>query len=137
MKLYSIGAARRWARTQDEAKRISKELGENFVVVDVPTDHAGLAVFLDGLAQNMERRGVAMYDEEHPVAVIAAQTLEDIEGPLVPVPLTPVPVAVQPALSLDTVMDWLFDTASPADIENAFSALGCRFHEMRKAARNA
>lgn len=48
----------------------------------------------------------------------------------------PKPVAPQPRApeTVDGVMDWVFDKASNADIENLFTALGARFHEMRRAA---
>lgn len=147
MKIYSIGAGRRWARTQEDAKRLSRELGVSFAAVDVPTDHAGLTLFLDSLARGNEPEDELVDDGDSPGAV-AAQTLLDIDGPLQPQPkedyvertvgiigMVERSIAETDAknqLSADAVVDWVFEKARPFEVENVFSALGCRFHEMRK-----
>lgn len=33
----------------------------------------------------------------------------------------------------DGVVEWMLDEATPAEVENVFTAIGARFHEMRKA----
>lgn len=34
----------------------------------------------------------------------------------------------------DGVVEWMLDDATPAEVENVFTAIGARFHEMRKMA---
>jgi len=142
MKIYSIGAGRRWARTQDEAKRLARELETSFAAVDVPTDHAGLALFLDSLARGNEPEDTIVDDGDGPSAV-ATQTLLDIDGPLDPAQKAAGTIQwfersvaetdAENRLTADTVVDWVFEKAKPFEVENVFSAIGCRFHEMRKA----
>lgn len=45
----------------------------------------------------------------------------------------PPPPASRVPKTVDGVLEWVFDGASNADIENLFTALGTRFHEMRRA----
>lgn len=149
MKIYSIGAGRRWARTQEEAKRLAKDLGVNFAAVDVPTDHAGLAQFLDSLARGNEPEDELVDDGDGPnyaqrsadmvryiersiadTEKAAAQTLADIDGPLLTGQFSG-KLDIHP----DAVVEWVMDTATPVAIEKLFEALGVRFHEMRKGAR--
>lgn len=79
MKMYKIVTVygkTYWARTQADAKLVSKRVGAEWDQIDVPTDHAGLCDFL-----NQQVGSVAKQDEPAAPTVepVAASSLADIE----------------------------------------------------------
>lgn len=133
MRLYRI-VGRGWAGTQAEAKAKSRELGAPFHEAEVPTDKPGLLAFLD-------RRNVPFSDEGdvgRPAGTDAGMARS-------------APAATEQAPALGTeaergaaakaiqqganaVADWILDTASQAQVEQLFAALGARVAEMRRNA---
>lgn len=47
--------------------------------------------------------------------------------------------AIQSAAAIDptTITEWIMDTATPAQVEQCFAALGVRFQELRRATAQA
>ncbi len=85
---------------------------------DIPSAPAELADWLnhrdakpDGGPQHPSLSGAAIAPPDH-----------DLSGH---------PIA---AIDPTSVTEWIFDQATPAQVEVVFAALGTRFHEMRRAA---
>jgi hypothetical protein len=84
MKMYKITTVygkTYWARTQADAKTISKRVGSKWDQIDVPTDHAGLCDFL-----NQQVGSVVKQDEPAAPAVepVTAVVSADIERKFAP-----------------------------------------------------
>jgi len=47
---------------------------------------------------------------------------------------TPPPTAIESAAAMDatTITEWIMDTATPAQVEQCFAALGVSFHQLRR-----
>lgn len=104
--------------TQAEAKAIAR----NYVSHEIPTDKAGLMAYVNDL---LSRSGTP---EPEPVDVPEREPDPPYGGG---------GASFEPPTTItrNQVEDWIFDQATPAQIENMFAALGTRFHEMRKASR--
>lgn len=123
MKLY-LTQAGRWAGTQADAR-----VDGRFDQIEVPTDKPGLIAWL-----NEQQRGafpgspqLSMIDEAGPVtqahvdAVVAK-----------PTPAPQQPPAQSPNWKADSVMDWLLNEATTAQVEQLFARIGTRFHEANR-----
>lgn len=113
MRLYRT-ASGRWAGTQAGA-------GKGFVAVDVDTTKTPL---IDLLNRQLDE-GRDQVQAQGPAAPPA---------PPPPVPPPPAPKLVE-GKEADQLEEWLLDRATPSQVERLFAALGARFHELRKQAR--
>ena len=108
MRLYRT-ASGRWAGTRAGA-------GKGFVAVDVDTTKGPL---------------IALLNRELDEARAQAQT----QAPAAPpAPPPPAPKLLE-GNEADQLEEWLLDRAAPSQVERLFAALGARFHELRKQAR--
>ena len=110
MRLYRT-ANGRWAGTQADA-------GKGFVAVDLDTTKGPLIALLNG--QLDEGRAQAQAQAQAPAAP--------------PAPPPPAPQLIE-GKEADQLEEWLLDRATPGQVERLFAALGARFHELRKQAR--
>lgn len=108
MRLYRI-ASGRWAGTQADA-------GKGFVAVDVDTTKGPLIALLN-----------RQLDEGRVHAQAQAPAAP-------PAPPPPAPKLLE-GKEADQLEEWLLDRATPSQVERLFAALGARFHELRKQAR--
>jgi len=129
MKIYSIGAGRRWARTLDEEKRISKELGVSFAPVDVPTDHAGLTLFLDSLARGNEPEDTIVDDGDGPAK--PADYVERTVGiiGMVERSIAETDKAAQHPLTTMSIEDWC-EKAQPHQLGTVVRAASLRLQKI-------
>lgn len=125
MKLY-LTQAGRWSGTQADAR-----LDGSFEQIEVPTDKPGLLDWLNNREQGN------CYDDtflsEEGTKERARQTLDLLDGPVgKPQEQPEQPPAQAPNWKADSVLAWLLDSATPAQVEQVFAALGARFHEATK-----
>jgi len=76
MKMYKITTVygkTYWARTQADAKTISKRVGSKWDQIDVPTDHAGLCDFLN---QQVGKQDEPAAPAVEPVAAVVSADIE-------------------------------------------------------------
>jgi hypothetical protein len=125
MRLYRIGAL--WRGTEAEAKAAAREAGQEWQKVEVPTDKPGLLAFLNQ-PPPVEPDEIAATAEPAPTRPGTCPACDRSES-----------AAVRAAESQDlaAIVGFIFDGASPSQVESIFSALGTRFHELRKAAAAA
>lgn len=95
----------------------AKALDRNFVQHDIPTDKPGLMAYVQGLLDQIHA------DDSPSVLPIANEIVQRFVEPDVPVA----------TFNAERVEHWIFDQATSAEVERVFTALGTRFHEMRKA----
>jgi hypothetical protein len=104
-------------------KDILKETKE----IDIPTDKDGLLAFINEILDRIPEEPSEHIDPIDPIyegkSDLMKQIAEEQGIPLIDVPLM---------MNVERVTHWILDTASNADIENTFTVLGTRFHEMRK-----
>lgn len=107
------------APTQDKARVISKE----FELFEISTDKDPLMQFaqeaLDRIHDLEGQVNLLKHD-----AQIAPVTIEQA-----PVVQTPTPAIT--GINLQSIMEWLLNTASQAQVEEVFSAIGARWGEAR------
>lgn len=125
MKLYrndDMTAGEQWAGTQDEANR---RFGRNrWQLVDVPTDKPGLLAFLNQMESDPYTllSGPSALEPKKALVAPSSQS-SNAEAPDMKMPMTPDP---------QHLIDWIMDSATPAQVESVFTALGVRFHELRR-----
>jgi hypothetical protein len=121
MKLYRISGQsraerREWAGTQADAKRIAKERGGFFDLIEVPTDKDGLIAYLNGM------EGIAA------------------EQPALPVVEPPKPSSMvrapKPEDGSEALIDWIFDHATNSQVCDLFLGLSSRMNTIIKEQRN-
>jgi hypothetical protein len=108
MRLYRT-ANGQWAGNEADA-------GKGFVAVNVDTTKGPLIALLN--RQPGEGRAQAQAEAS------AAS----------PAPPLPAPKLIE-GKEADQLEEWLLDRATPGQVERLFAALGARFHELRKQAR--
>lgn len=139
MKLY-LTQAGRWSGTQADARKDG-----SFEQVEVPTDKPGLLDWLNTQQQGgypgVKVIDAALRDEGSPVqgegsaeTYAKANEMLDLHAAKC-AEAKPTVAKTRGPKSADDVMEWVLDEASAGEIENLFSALGARFHEMRRAAK--
>lgn len=135
MKLY-LHSGRYYEKQADCPDR-------KFETVEFPfaaSPKADFVAWFNSINEGNAPEDVIVEDEDH--ATIARKTLLDIDGPLPvdqrvadaaakPAPTPHIPRAVPKG---DSVIEWLLGEATNAEVENVFTALGARFHEMRGSA---
>lgn len=128
MRLYLIGPL--WRGTEAEAKAAARETGGDWQKVEVPTDKPGLLTFLN---ERLEAERVASS------AATPADAAKPVKPGKCPVCDRTESAAAFVAQSedLQAINDFILDRATPMQVENIFSAIGARFHELRKAAEAA
>lgn len=106
--------------TQAEARAISKD----FAQIDIPTDKAGLMAALQELLTLTDaallNQNVA--SDEAPTTIVEAAPVK-----------TPEPVILPP--TVQTVSEWLQDTATQREIEAVYTSIGCRIGELLRSSR--
>jgi hypothetical protein len=117
MRLY-ICIDGSFAGTQAEANA----KGRGWTQVEVPTDKAGLIDYLNGMVD--EARG----------ACAQAVPKASPSPPPPPIMAATVTRDTQRQWDGESIIDFLLDRASVAQVENVFAAIGTRFAEARKAA---
>lgn len=120
MRLYRT-AAGRWAGTQAEA-------GKGFTQVEIPTDKPGLLDWLNG-------RG-----EEGPVELDAPERAPPAKATNLCPACHRSPsagAAIAESNDLEAIQVFILDRATQTQIEQIFSSLGARFHELGRAIGSA
>lgn len=81
---------------------------------------------------------LAHWLNERKVAPQPIAASKPIEPPLRIEPAQAIPTATPatPAINATMIEQWLMDSATTAQVERIFTALGVRFHELRKAAQS-
>jgi len=114
---------REYDTVKDRAKSRARSLGGIAEEVQLPATKAGLVPFLNDLER--------FHGGFTPAAPEPA--------PEAPAPLAPRAVPVPPPahMSVSGVAEWVMDSASQAEVEQLFAALGVRFGELARARRVA
>lgn len=103
-----------------------KELLANSEEIDIPTDKDGLMGFINEILEKIPLEETDYIDPIDPIyegkSDVMSQIAKEKDLPIVDLPL-----------SHAAVEDYIFDKATPAQVENIFRAIGTRFHEMRKS----
>jgi hypothetical protein len=97
--------------TQVDAKRLARERDTSYEQVDVPTDKAGLMAYVNELK-----------------ADVSAEMRRDRSEAL----NEGVPASAPAKVTVQSVMEFILDAATVADVEQVFSAIGARFKELVK-----
>lgn len=119
MRLYRT-ATGNWTGTIADATKAAKaDSAGSWKQIEVPTDKAGLIDFLNAMEAGSAPAAPSVQPE---LPVVAEQPVVEKKPP------TP--------SSADAVTAWIMDEATPAQVEATFTALGVRFHEMRKAVQS-
>lgn len=134
MKLY-LHSGRYYEKQADCPDRKFETVEFSFAA----TPKADFVAWLNSINNGNAVDDVIVEDEDQ--ATIARNTFRDLEGLPVEQHIAqqaakPAPTPHQPRAipKGDGVIEWLLNEASPAEVENTFSAIGARFHEMRGAA---
>jgi hypothetical protein len=132
MKFVWVPSIHRYRRTEGEVKKAK----QHYEVVEVETDKDSLIDRFNSYEERIEALQQQIALGGH-TAASQESTDESAPEPKVGVaPLPPLPAPVPPSqITAAAVEDFILDHATPAQIENIFSALGCRFHELQKQVR--
>jgi hypothetical protein len=109
--------------TQIDAKRLARERGTTYEQVDVPTDKAGLMAYVNELSELLGPPFNEIEDGHNGPSISVASFEALNEG---------VPASAPAKVTVQSVMEFILDAATVADVEQVFSAIGARFKELVK-----
>lgn len=139
MKLYQTTHGT-FCGTQDEffKAQIAQTGGQrrdyNAETVEVPTDKQGLIDWLNSRGYEAEQQKPVVFEHVEAVQALgSAETyVKHAEVVAKPTPAPAQPPAQSPNWRADSVMEWLLNEASTAQVEQLFARLGTRFAEQAK-----
>lgn len=107
------------------------DAGKGFATIEVPFGASPKEAFVDWLNETFAGSPPATEAGAEPAAEVRgiAPTSEP-EAASTPLPPSP----AHEGLDSQSVMEWTLDTATNAEIESLFAALGARFHEAQRRA---
>lgn len=111
----------------------AKEVNKHFEQIDIPIDKPGLQGFVQDLLDKVDDLTGQNNSLKFDATIAPATILVDpalLAGPSTPV-VQPKAVSIQVPLNTQTIMEWLLDTASQAQVEQVFSAIGARWSEAQ------
>lgn len=121
--------------TQAEAGKINK----TYETIDIPTDRAGILGVVRGLLDQVDSLTGQVNSLKHDASIapvtISVEADEDkavaeFTARAATKALTK-PVTVTVPITHLSIMEWLLDTATQAQVEQVFSAIGARWGEAR------
>lgn len=114
------------------------DAGKGFATIEVPFGASPKEAFVDWLNETFASRP-SQHGAEGWLTEAGAEPAAEVRG-IAPTsepeaPSTPLPPPpAHRGLDSQSVMEWTLDTATNAEIENLFAALGARFHEATRRA---